>query len=306
MGPAIGPIAGGYITENTSWRWVFYATSICDALIQIMGLWLLQETYAPVILHWKRKRLIKETGNLELHTQWDDPNRTLATSLKTALIRPFKLLGTQILVQVAAVYLAFLYGVIYLVLSTFPRLWDEKYHQSIGTGGLNYLSLGIGFFLASQTCARLQDRVYRQLKEKNNDVGLPEFRAPLMIPGAVLIPIGLFLYGWSAQARTHWILPNIGAAIFAGGTIICFQCIQTYLIDAYSTYAASAIGSATVLRCICAFGFPLWAPYLYDALDYGWGNSVLAFIAIVLGWPAPILLWKFGAILRKKSPYAAG
>jgi len=173
-------------------------------------------------------------------------------------------------------------------------------------GGLNYISLGIGFFIGAQTSAPLQDRVYRYLKKRNDGVGIPEFRAPLMVPGAVLVPIGLFLYGWSAQAHTHWIVPNIGATILAGGTIISFQCVQTYIVDTYSTYAASAIGSATVLRSLCGFGFPLWAPYLYDALDYGWGNSVLAIIAIILGWPAPILLWKFGAILRRKSPYAAG
>ena len=173
-------------------------------------------------------------------------------------------------------------------------------------GGLNYISIGLGFFIGCQTCAPLQDRIYRHLKQRNRGIGLPEFRAPLMIPGAVLVPIGLFCYGWSAQANTHWILPNIGAVIFSGGTIICFQCVQTYLVDGYSTYAASAIGAATVLRSLCAFAFPLWAPYLYDALDYGWGNSVLAFVAISLGWPAPILLWKYGAILRRKSPYAAG
>ena len=110
MGPAIGPIAGGFITEKTSWRWIFHATSICDAFIQLLGLWLLQETYAPVILHRKKNKLMKETGNLDLHTQWDDPKRKLSTTMKIAFIRPFKLLGTQIIVQVAAIYLAYLYG----------------------------------------------------------------------------------------------------------------------------------------------------------------------------------------------------
>lgn len=193
-----------------------------------------------------------------------------------------------------------------MVLSTFPKLWEEQYHESIGLGGLNYISLGVGFFLGSQTCAPLQDRIYRVLKKRNNGVGLPEFRAPLMVPGAVLVPIGLFIYGWSAQAQTHWIVPNIGASIFTAGTIICFQCVQTYLVDAYPTYAASAVGATTVLRSLCAFGFPLWAPYLYARLGYGWGNSLLGFMGILLGCPAPFLLWKYGAILRRKSPYAAG
>lgn len=46
--------------------------------------------------------------------------------------------------------------------------------------------------------------------------------------------------------------------------------------------------------------------YMYQKLDYGWGNSLLGFIAIAIGIPAPFLLWKFGAKLRARSQYAAG
>jgi MFS family permease len=209
-------------------------------------------------------------------------------------------------VQVLAVYMAYLYGLMYLVLSTFPGLWENEYHESVGIGGLNYISLGVGFFLGTQICAPCQDKIYRALKKRNNGVGKPEFRVPLMIPGALLVPVGLFWYGWTSQAHTHWILPNIGAAIFAAGVIIGFQCIQTYIVDSYTRFAASAVGAATVLRSLAGFGFPLFAPYMYAKLQYGWGNSLLAFIAIALGWPAPILLWKFGETLRKKSTFAAG
>ena len=127
-----------------------------------------------------------------------------------------------------------------------------------------------------------------------------------MVPGSVLVPCGLFIYGWSAQYHTHWIVPNIGAALFSAGIIISFQCIQTYIVDSYVTYAASAIAAATVLRSSAGFGFPLFAPYIYHALDYGWGNSLLGFIAIGIGLPAPVLLWLFGKRLRERSPFAAG
>ena len=45
---------------------------------------------------------------------------------------------------------------------------------------------------------------------------------------------------------------------------------------------------------------------MYQALGLGWGNSMLGFIAVGLGIPAPLLLWKYGETLRAKSPYAAG
>lgn len=306
LGPAIGPIAGGFISENTSWRWIFRATSIADALIQIVGFFFLRETYAPKILLNKAKRLRKETGNDELRTEYEHPEKTLWNILKTSLSRPFILLGTQIIVQVLAVYMAFLYGMMYLVLSTFPSLWEIRYGESIGIGGLNYISLGVGFFLGSQITARMNDKIYKNLKKKNNGEGKPEFRVPMMPIGAALVPAGLFVYGWTAQYKTHWIGPNIGACMFAAGTIIGFQCIQTYIVDSYTRYAASAVGAATVLRSLAGFGFPLFAPYLYAKLQYGWGNSLLGFIGIAIGIPAPFMLWNFGAKLRAKSTFAAG
>ena len=127
-----------------------------------------------------------------------------------------------------------------------------------------------------------------------------------MIPASLLVPIGLFWFAWSAQAHVHWIMPNIGAVIFTTGGIIGFQGIQIYLVDAYTRYAASAIAAAAVLRSLAGFGFPLLAPYLYGRLGYGWGGSLLAFVAFGLGVPAPLLMWRFGAGLRARSLYAAG
>jgi len=266
----------------------------------------LQETYGPIILHKKAQKARKETGNNELKTEFEHPERTLLNTLKRSIGRPFRLLGTQPIIQCLSLYMAFVYGLMYLVLSTFPALWETRYNESVGIGGLNYLSLGLGFFLGAQVCAPINDRIYRQFKKRNNDIGKPEFRVPMMVPGAVLVPIGLFWYGWSAQARIHWIMPNIGACIFAAGTIVSFQCIQTYIVDAYTRFAASGVAAATVLRSLAGFGFPLFAPYMYRALDYGWGNSLLAFVAIGLGIPAPFMLWKFGEALRARSKFAAG
>ncbi|KAK8060387.1 MFS multidrug transporter-like protein [Apiospora saccharicola] len=316
LGPAIGPIAGAFITENTTWRWSFWATTIADAVIQLLGLVFLRETYAPVLLKWKRQRLVQESGNDGLHTPYDDPDRTVARTLRTAAARPFRMLATQVIIQVLALYMMYLYGLMYIVLVSFPSLFsgpasEGGYGESLGIGGLNYISIGLGFFLGAQVCAPLQDRIYAALKRRDlrhggKGLGRPEYRVPMMVPGAVLIPVGLFIYGWTAEYKTHWIGPNIGACLFSIGTIIGFQCVQGFLVDTYTRYAASAVGAATVMRSLAGFGFPLFAASLYDRLGLGWGNSLLAFIGIVIGWPSPVLLWYYGESLRKRSPFAAG
>ena len=319
LGPAIGPLCGGFIAQYSTWKWVFYSTCIAAMLIQFVGFFFLKETYAAEILKQKKKNLIKITGNKDLHTEFENPSRKFSAHLKTALARPFKLLFTQPIVQILAAYIGYVYGVLYLVLASFPQLWEcptvlpagstcptTGYGETAGIAGLNYISLGIGFYLGTQIAAKTADRIYKALKAKNGGVGRSEFRVPLMFPGALMVPIGLVIYGWSAQYHTHWIVPNIGTAVFAAGNQLVFQNCQTYIVDSYTRFAASAIAATTVFRSLGGFGFPLFAPYMYRALGYGWGNTMLAFLGIVIGLPAPCILWWYGETLRKKSKFAAG
>lgn len=133
-------------------------------------------------------------------------------------------------------------------------VWEGVYGESVGIGGLNYISLGLGFFIGSQITAFLNDRIYMNLGKKKGNIGRPEYRCPLMIPGALLTPVGLFIYGWTARRDVHWIVPNIGATIMSAGMIMGHQCITTYLIDAYPRFAASALAAAVTLRSLAGFG----------------------------------------------------
>ena len=127
-----------------------------------------------------------------------------------------------------------------------------------------------------------------------------------MIPASLLVPLGQLWYGWSADQHLHWVMPNIGVVIYSGGLIVCYQCIYAYMLDCYPTYAASAIGSLTVLRAIAGCVFPLFGPLLYRKLGYGWASTILAGIAMVIGGLSPILLKIYGPALRVRSPYASG
>jgi hypothetical protein len=74
--------------------------------------------------------------------------------------------------------------------------------------------------------------------------------------------------------------------------------MQAYVMDAFRTHVASASAASQLLRSITGFAFPLFAPRLYARLGYGWGNSLLAFVFIGIGIPAPLILWKYGTKLR--------
>ncbi|PYI00706.1 synaptic vesicle transporter [Aspergillus sclerotiicarbonarius CBS 121057] len=301
FGPAIGPIAGGFITQYTTWRWTFYSMSIVSGVVGILGIFL-KETYAPYLLKRKAQNLRKRTGNQSLYAQVEHTQPSITQLWKTSIARPFLLLGTQIIIQALGIYMAFLYGLMYLMLASFPSLWQDVYGESISIASLNYISIGVGLLLGTQLGARLNDRIYQTLNHRTN-TNLPEHRIPLLLPASLLVSTGMFWYGWSANPHVPWIVPNLGIALTSIGIIIAFQCIQLYIIDTYPLYTASVMSATAILRSLAGFAFPLFANDMYNHLGYGWGNSVLGFLAIFVGVLAPVLLWRGGAGLRRRSPY---
>lgn len=108
-------IAGGYLTQYMNWRWTFWVVSMADALVQVLAFLFLPETYRPKILANKAKQLRKETGNQDLRTEFESPDRSLASLLTKNLARPFIMLFTQPTIQLTGLYRAYLYGLMYLV-----------------------------------------------------------------------------------------------------------------------------------------------------------------------------------------------
>jgi len=126
-----------------------------------------------------------------------------------------------------------------------------------------------------------------------------------MLVGAVLAPMGMFWYGWSAEQVLHWIMPDIGGAIYYAGFMMSLVNVYMYVIDYYGSNSASVLAAVTLLQSLFGSIFPLFGPKLYDTLGYGWGNSVFGFISLALGIPGIALMWTFGSRLREKSKYAA-
>ncbi|KAF7926997.1 uncharacterized protein EAE98_006381 [Botrytis deweyae] len=307
LAPALGPLLGAWIVERSTWKWCFFSITIFGVIVQTLVFFTLKETYGPRILQRKAEELRKETGNNQLRTAFELKDLRLISIMRTSLVRVVILLTTQPVVIFLSVYFAMVYGIIYLMLSSFPSLWTTYYHESIGIGGLNYIAIMIGLTIGAQGGGRIVDHVYKTLKVRSSDnTGRPEFRVPLLFFSTFLVAAGLFMYGWSAETRIFWLSADIGAAIFSVGAAMTFASIQTYIIDSYPLFAASAIGATAVLRSLTGFGFPLFAPAMYNKLGYGWGNSVLGFAVLAVGYAGALILWFFGHRLREASPYARG
>ncbi len=124
-----------------------------------------------------------------------------------------------------------------------------------------------------------------------------------MIAGGVIFFIGLFLLGWTADPRFHWILPVIACALIGAGFNSIFQQCINFLVDTYGPYAASATAANTFLRSIFAAGLPLATRAMVKGVGIGPAMSILGGIAVVLV-PVPILFMKYGSRLRERSKFA--
>ncbi|KAI1438339.1 MFS general substrate transporter [Xylaria sp. CBS 124048] len=308
LGTAVGPILGAYVAGRTNWRWAFWVTSIAAAVSIVATFLFYPETFGPKLNRSRDIRVGDSVPDAELQAPRDAPSgmETLKkTGLITNLQRPFRMLGTQIIVQLLAVYMALLYGIMWLFLFMYPRMWTEQYGQSSEIASLNYLSFGFGLVAGVHVAGHVSDKTYKIFKARNHGVGRPEYRVPPLLIGTILAPAGMLWWGWSGQAKLHWAVPNAGSFVFALGTYVCSSCVSVYTIDAYTTYAASAISTNLVLRSVSAALFPLFAPYLFDRFGFGLAATVLASAFFFVGSIITTLLWFYGQDFRARSRYHA-
>ncbi|KAK5692456.1 hypothetical protein LTR97_010765 [Elasticomyces elasticus] len=303
LGAAVGPIIGGFMAERTTWRWMFWSTSAFQAVMVVASYVAFSETSPSVILRHKAAKLRKETGDPRYHTALDtlEEGRTAAGVIGRSLSRPLRLLAFHPIIQVVSLLSAFNYGLLYIVLSTFASLWTSEYHQRVDISGLHYIAVAFGEIAGSQVGGNIMDHVSARIRRRKGGETQPEYHLPLILPSFFIASAGLLLYGWAAQAHLHWIVVDIGVFVTCFGMQIEGQPISAYIIDAYPDYASSATAASQFVRSLTAFSFPLFMPMMYEAIGYGYGNTILAIAGLLIGVPAPLLLWRYGARLRAKA-----
>ncbi|KAI1800203.1 MFS general substrate transporter [Daldinia bambusicola] len=302
IGPSLGPLLGGFINYNTNWRWTHYTMIIWAFVEFALILIFAPETYHPIKLREKARKLRKETGDDRWKSPMEKSTKSVVLTIGYSLLRPFELLIFEPMCLLLCLFSAILLGVLYLFFGAFPLVFGNTYGFNLWQTGLCFLGIFIGMLVAAATDP-IWRRINHRLLAQNNGVPEPEFRLPSAIAGAVLVPIGLFIFAWTAYPWVHWIGAIIGSAIFGSGTLLVFTGIFTFLVDAYPHYAASALAANSFTRCTFAAAFPLFGIQMYNKLGYQWGSSLLAFLTVAM-MPFPYLFFRYGKQIRKKSRFA--
>ena len=213
----LGPIIGGFLAAGKGWRWTFWLLAILGGAVEAATLIVMRETSPTILLERKAARLRSSTGNTLLHSKLAR-KLTPQQVLTQALVRPTMLLIRSPVVLALSLYAALVYGVLYLLFTTFNDIFKGQYGFSASVSGLAYLGLGIALVLGVVVFGTLNPRIQAaRIKADGVDKPRPEYRLLLMIWLSPCVGLGLFIYGWTAYYKVHWIVPIIGTSFVGLG-----------------------------------------------------------------------------------------
>ncbi|KAF2806393.1 MFS general substrate transporter [Mytilinidion resinicola] len=301
VGPIIGPITGGFLSQHADWRWVFWLIVIAAGFGALVSLLLLDETYPPTILGNKVARLRKSARTQSFHSVYDtDPNQRTSKVFVYGIVRAVRLFLFSPIVSILSIYQAISYGYLYLLFTTFPPIFQTRYHFSKGGVGLAFLGIGTGSIIAQVFGGLISDAILKRLAGRG--VLKPEYRLPPLFPTCFAIPIALFWYGWAAEKKAHWIVPLVGTGLLGFALNIVFTCVVTYLIDAHPLHETSAVAASVAVRSLGGALLPLAGRAMYTTMGLGWGNSLLGFLTLAM-CPFPWMFYKYGERIRTNPKF---
>lgn len=308
-GPIVGPIIGGYVSETSGWFIDFIVMSAAPTGAYIVYLLVVPETYHPVILRRRAIALESSDSNGCIYRSSHDTHHAnigLKEKLKMSLVRPWGLLLLEPILLLITIWIAIVYGTLYLFFEAFPIVFAEGRGWTQGETGLAFLGIGFGVAVGVALNYFVFDPQYIRTSKQYESGGKqtpPEARLPMACIGAILCPAGLFAFAWTTYPSIHWAVCICVASPFGTGMVLIFLSAQQYIIDVYQLYAASAMAGNSLLRSLFGFAFPLFASQMFHGLGVQWASTLLAFLSLMCT-PIPFAFSRYGYAIRQMSLYA--
>lgn len=303
-GPVLGPLVGGFAAQHKNWQWPIWELLWLSGFCLFFLIFFLPETSSANILYRRTRRLRLLTGNQTLRCETELLGETMSGKdiVLMVLVRPFSLTFLEPICFFLNLYIALIYGLLYVWFESFAIVFVEIYGFNLGEEGLSFLGILIGALVVVPPFFAYLYFIQEPQFDENGELK-PEKRLPPACVGAFAIPICLFWFGWTSRADIHWIVPIIGSGFFSVGAFSLFNSVLNYLGDAYPEYAASVFAGNDFFRSSFGAGFPLFANAMYRYLGVGKASSVLGGLSV--GFiPIPFLLYFYGERIRRASKRA--
>ncbi|KAF9874453.1 hypothetical protein CkaCkLH20_08016 [Colletotrichum karsti] len=324
FGTGLGPLFCGFIVQYTNWRWIFWVQVIVNTVTVVAFLIFLPETRANVLLRRKAEALNRwysENGEavsgfqvratqggdvmsraVKWHLEGDQERGSLGQMIASSVTLPFVLLFTEPVVFFFSLWAAFSWSILYLGFAAVPLVFTTVYDFDLSSANAIFASSCAASIIATPISI-YQERWLDGISSRRLPLDRPERRLYFSCVQSICLPVGLFIFGWTAREQVHWIVPAIGLGVSTLGVFSVYLAVFNYLADGYHGYASSALAAQSFCRNFIGGIFPLVTVQMYTNLGYGPASSLLGGIGLLLT-AGPWILVLYGERIRAKSKFA--
>lgn len=257
----------------------------------------------------------------------DEERSSLVVMITSSLFRPFQFLTMEPIVLAFSLWVSFAWAVLYLTFGSIPLVFQSVYGFSTEQAGYVFCAMVIGAILATligiyqekmlkhpdwqrktgktdDECDEVADQSkFWSFMRRRFPTESPESRLYFTCLTSILLPLGLYLFGFSSKPDVHWMAPALAICIATMGIYYVYLATFNYLADIYQAYASSALAAQSFCRNILGGIFPLVTAALFTNLGNSAAGGLLGGIATLLGI-VPWVLVFFGERIRSKSKFA--
>ncbi|CDF88893.1 ZYBA0S03-04368g1_1 [Zygosaccharomyces bailii CLIB 213] len=293
-GPVFGPLVNGFVSVCTGRMDYIIWFNMAFAGVMWIIVSAIPETYAPVILARRAKRMRKETGDQRLMTEAEAQGVSFKDMMRACLLRPLYFAATEPVLDLTCGYVCLIYSLLYGFFFAYPVIFDELYGYKDNLIGLMFIPILIGACMALGTTFWCEAMYLRTIAKRKPT---PEDRLLGAMVGAPFAAIALWMLGATSYKHLIWVAPASSGLAFGFGMVLIYYSLNNYIIDCYAMYASSALSTKVFLRSAGGAAFPLFTTQMYHNLGLQWASWLLAFIAsgmIII----PFAFKRWGPFLR--------
>ncbi|KAI8072808.1 major facilitator superfamily domain-containing protein [Gongronella butleri] len=250
LGPAIGPVVGGYLAQAFGWRSNFWFITAANIVVWCAMLLFLPETSS-------RTPEMDSKQQAKPH-KWANPFSALAL---------FRYPNIALCIS----FHGLLYMVFFTINTLFTRTYTQQYDLSPGVVGLCYLPMAFGTVVGAMVGGHFADRQYNKQVAKHGEAAVPELRlGGIVFYSSIVLQCCAFIaYGWCIQEHVHYAV-GLVILFFLGAFLMTpYNYLSTYYVDCHRNRSAAVTACNNLARYGLAGIFTLWAPTLQSDLGDG-------------------------------------
>lgn len=334
LGPAIGPVLGGVISQYTDWRYIFWLLAGLACVIFVPLLILLPETcrrmvgdgsrLAPVsnqsILQLFRGRQERrEAAEAEQASDEESQKEAMAPGslekerCQRRSVNPLASLTIMFDIETALLLLcnSFAFACFIAVTTSIPSQFHRLYQVNEMQTSLIYIPLSLGTLVSAVSTGQLVNWNFKRHASKhgyplacNRQLDLDKFpienaRLEITWPLTLIAAASLIMYGWIMHLHTNMAAPAVILFLFGYTNVAAYKTTSILLVDIHPGKAATASAASNLIKS--AFGAAASAAVvaLIQTIGTGWTFTMLASIWVALS-PCFLVLMRCGPRWRRE------